>query len=278
MWFAHAKSPQPFAPFHPLVYYTLDFTNFEWYWQQMVFAPALGEYSSKQFGSDISKKFTIFLTMEYTSGGYRTVVLDPKDVSGATISFGGTLMNSQGLPILQDVTITANDKLPSCNASSFSAFQQQLDTLLAQLDTASSEEDVVSSKFAVDVAFFSEAYVGCSAQLDNLLNATYEETTLTTTQCVNDDPSSDSYKNDSCCSPKAAWSSVCHPREVRTQDISYTVDPSKLESCGSTKCSKSFLEDYINAPAENCEELSQAIQAYTVGKRIHFLDISLFTS
>jgi hypothetical protein len=245
-----------------MLVYTMDETNYEWYYTYVNFSSALPEYTSQQFGDDINKKFSMFLTIEYSTNGEKTTLLDPSQIPGSVISFSGIVTNSEALPIQGTITIVPNEQ-PQCIAQQYNAFKNQFNTLMNQLDDAINE-DAISLKYAVDVAFFLPAWTNCSAQLDSILDAKLIQTNITTTDCV--DPTSD----DSCCSLKAAWSSVCRPREVTTLAELYTVDSSNLGSCGSLTCTESFLKDYIDSSLQPCEELSAAVAAYTMDKRILF--------
>jgi hypothetical protein len=271
LWYAHPKSPQPMAPFHPLVCYTLNSNNYDWYWNNVDFTPALGEYSNQTYTTNINRTFTMFLTVDYTSNGYITVVADPSEISGSTISFGGILTNNKGLPIQATIAVQPNEE-PECDAEKYSAFRTHFNDLMSELDTAEYNE-AVSIKFAIDVAFYSDPWTNCVAQLNNLLNTTVQEVSVLTTECVAD-PSSQAYAEDSCCSQRAYWSSVCRPREVQELGDSYNVISKNLGICGSATCTQSFLEDFINSPPHECEDLTSAILAYTLDKRIyHFTAI-----
>jgi hypothetical protein len=260
VWYAHDKSPQPLAPFHPMLVYTMDLTEYEWYYTNVDFSPALAEYSnsSQQFGDDVHKKFVMFLTLQYSTNGEQITLLNPNQVPGAVIRFGGLLANADGLPIQGTATIVPTE-LPQCMSQQYNAFKAQLNGILDQLDSATGGE-VVALKFAADVAFFSTAWTNCSAQLDNILDAKFIQTTIDTTDCV------DVNSNDSCCNTATAWRSVCRPREVSALAESYTVDSSNLGSCGSLTCTESFLEDYVDTTLQPCQELSTAIATYTRDK------------
>jgi hypothetical protein len=244
----------------------MDQTTYLWYWDYTDFSPALGEYSSQHFDSSVNSKFSLFLTIQYDNGGFRTILLDPKEIDGSVINFSGILYNQDGLPIQGSTTISPQDP-PQCNADAYTNWKAQLNAKIDELDNAA-EGDVIKISFAVDVDLFNPAWVNCSAQMNTLLGSELETTTITTTDCVNQDPASAAYQNDSCCSDRAAWYSVCRPRPVSTIGEAYNIDTSNLAICGSSKCTQSFLEDYINSPSQHCEELSTAIAQYTLDKRI----------
>jgi hypothetical protein len=218
---------------------------------------------------DVSKKVTIFLTSEYTYVGHKTIIVPPNELAGSTVTFSGILTNSNGVAVQTTVDIV--DYTPtSCSTQQLKEFEDNLNTLLGQFENVLDIATVINTKSAIDMAFYSSAWTNCGNQLANLTNAQYQETAITTTDCVAD-PSSQEYQEDSCCSDIPAWGSVCRPRVVTTVSQSYSLDSAALETCGSPKCTQSFLQDYIDRPIYQCQELSDAYNSYLIDKsiRIH---------
>jgi hypothetical protein len=260
-------SPQPFAPIHPLIYTLFDETTFLSYWNALTYKAALAEYTNLGYGEATSKKLVTFLTLDYTFDGHKYHIHDEKYVTGAIAKFSGLLMSRTGEPIQQEVSITASTAEQPCDAVAYKDFVTKLDNLLEDFDGLYDVNDVIVNKFAVDSQFYNTAWINCGVQMDMLLNATVGLGVYTSMDCVNDDPASDSYQNDSCCSARPAWSSICRPREVEGETVSYSLDTNKLESCGSMKCSQSFLEDYLDSPPQSCEDISTALSHYKLDKR-----------
>jgi hypothetical protein len=73
-------------------------------------------------------------------------------------------------------------------------------------------EDSLSLKFRLDSLLFSEVWAECIAELDVLLSAKLVNSTHLTIECYSE-PGTLKYDTDPCCSEKAAWSTVCEPRE-----------------------------------------------------------------
>jgi hypothetical protein len=140
-----------------------------------------------------------------------------------------------------------------------------LDTLISELTVGS----IITNKFNLDVKFWDDTFVNCQDQLNQLLGTRIFNGTISTTDCLSDEPDPET---DPCCSLAAAWSQVCKPRDITGQfEGTLIVDSLLQATCSESACMETFLNDYIESGNDGCADISSTIFNWNAQKGYNFI-------
>jgi hypothetical protein len=171
--------------------------------------------------------FVLLLTKTDASGSH-TVFFEQDLISSSRIQFMNLVTNSEGEPVEGDFKFV--QVKTKCYYPQFDAIRNEIDPLITKIQASEDTQVIRQTRFLIDTAKFSNAWLSCQELLNGMLTANSTTTELPTTGCWTSVYDVAQWDNDPCCWELPAWKSDCKPQLRNVSVTTVTANKAAIQS------------------------------------------------